>query len=74
LNIEQLEEFENFMKMKYVNPLQLRHTKDHIELTQLQIKILGKLGLGVVDQSLVEQKQKETSLCCSSTSSLSTES
>ena len=62
------------MKMKYVNPLQLRHTKDHIELTQLQIKILGKLGLGVVDQSLVEQKQKEASLCCSSTSSLSTES
>jgi hypothetical protein len=31
------------MNTKYVNPLQIRHTKDHIELTQLQIKLLDEL-------------------------------
>ena len=58
-------EFDEFIKMKYVNPLQLRHTKDHIELTNTQIKTLNKLNF------ISAQKQKEASLSCSSTSSSS---
>ena len=72
MNSDQLTEFEQFMHLKYVNPLQLRHTKDHIELTRLQIKILNKMGLA--EQSSLAQTQKEGSVSSSSTSSLSGES
>jgi len=43
LSEDEIDEFQLFMNTKYVNPLQIRHTKDHIELTQLQIKLLDEL-------------------------------
>ena len=40
-----MEEFELFMQMKLFNSLQQRHIKDHIDLTQLQIKLLDNLEM-----------------------------
>ncbi|CAF0761485.1 unnamed protein product [Brachionus calyciflorus] len=42
---EQLDEFEIFLGSKQVNALKQRHLKDHIELAQMQIKILNDLKL-----------------------------
>lgn len=43
LSNEELTEFKSFMKMKSINSVQLRHVKDHIDLTQLQAKLLENL-------------------------------
>lgn len=50
LSKDELDEFDLFMSMKCVNSLQVRHTKDHIELTQLQIKLLDEFSLIMAQQ------------------------
>ena len=50
LNTDELDEFDLFMSMKCVNSLQIRHVKDHIELTQLQIKLLDEFSLLLAQQ------------------------
>lgn len=41
---DQLNEFELFITLKSVNAYQLRHIRDHIELAQLQLKLLDELN------------------------------
>jgi hypothetical protein len=43
LDAEEHNEFERFMRMKLVHAVQLRHIKDHVELTQVQLKVLDEL-------------------------------
>ena len=40
-------EFELYMQMKWIHSMQMRHTKDHIELVQLQLKSLHLLAQAV---------------------------
>ncbi len=44
LNKSELDEFEQFLQMKWLNAIQIRHTKDHIELTKIQITLLNQLS------------------------------
>ena len=67
MKYDELVEFDDFIQMKYVYPLQLRHTKDHIELTNIQIKYLNKLDF------ISAQLKEEELLSYSTTSSLSVE-
>ena len=46
---DEMDEFQLFMNTKYANPLQIRHTKDHIELTKLQIKLLDELNFKITN-------------------------
>jgi hypothetical protein len=41
-------EFESYMQMKWIHSMQMRHTKDHIELIQLQLKALYLIK-GIMD-------------------------
>lgn len=68
MKYDELVEFDDFIQMKYVYPLQLRHTKDHIELTNIQIKYLNKLNF-----ISAQLKEEEELLSYSTTSSLSVE-
>lgn len=43
LRKEQYQEYELFIQMKSVHSIQIRHIKDHIELAQLQLKLLNDL-------------------------------
>jgi hypothetical protein len=67
LKYDELVEFDDFIQMKYVYPLQLRHTKDHIELTNIQTKYLNKLNF------ISAQLKEEELHSYSTTSSLSVE-
>jgi hypothetical protein len=43
LSPEEHAEFERFLHLKLVYAVQMRHIRDHVELTQLQLRILDEL-------------------------------